>query len=703
MSSRSYYDVLEIPPNAGPGMIKEAYRALVRKYNVDHPGNPTANEAKFKEVNEAYEVLGTQDRRYAYDGFERHPSSLLYVQKDLDQANGDLEKLAAIAFSPSDQAIRNQAVAPLLDTKDPSILSRISSGNFSPDLKSSANAKLAELNVVNVRSKIATILVRGKYSDAIKLATNPKETPELRAAALDAALTIFDGRITSNRVSDEMVSEYIIGLVCGDLKRHYGKDEEHTESVVPIESRVAIGLKIINYYKGKKEPRKLLKLAEEKSAYFPRALLGKCTEAAVEIYVEAGNRDELFAMLNSAYKLGSMVEVVADGIVALAQKSPAGQSNDFATTARAAIDVLGDDYSQREIVIKKLLAKTIELGDKSLAEFLNRTYVNPPQSNPLGFGMRGGSLFGSSIYAYEETRQRLPVPVEAAIDRAMAHFRQKDEDDRRRKVEETRAAKQRASEAAAAAEAARIAEVAATCTPDHVEKLLEKSRRGKVDSDKLSHGREAIGICVIRKDITTLEQIATRSSEGYLVYHYQLAREATTALIKFAREDGNVPLLMRLARKAKNSEKEASDAAVEVAVQTNNVPALEEMAFNRSEGYPVYIYGCSDAHAALTKIGKETKNLDLLMRLTRNSNNSRNSDLSASANAAIDLCVETMNLAKLEEMATAREDGFAKYIFAEKRAAQELKRLKAETGAVASKMGAGLGTEGAVGSRKATR
>ncbi|MBY6068839.1 DnaJ domain-containing protein [Leisingera aquaemixtae] len=66
MKYRDYYKILGIAPTAEAEEIKRAYRKLARKYHPDI--NATAEaEAKFKDVNEAYEVLKDPERRAAYD------------------------------------------------------------------------------------------------------------------------------------------------------------------------------------------------------------------------------------------------------------------------------------------------------------------------------------------------------------------------------------------------------------------------------------------------------------------------------------------------------------------------------------------------------------------------------------------------------------------------------------------------------------
>lgn len=69
MQVLDYYKILGVDKNASQDAIKKSYRKLAKKYHPDaNPGDKSAEE-KFKQINEAYEVLGDPEKRKKYDQF----------------------------------------------------------------------------------------------------------------------------------------------------------------------------------------------------------------------------------------------------------------------------------------------------------------------------------------------------------------------------------------------------------------------------------------------------------------------------------------------------------------------------------------------------------------------------------------------------------------------------------------------------------
>ncbi|MFL6972927.1 MAG: molecular chaperone DnaJ, partial [Xanthobacteraceae bacterium] len=69
MSKRCYYEVLELERGASDADVKAAFRKLAMKCHPDRNPGDTSSEQRFKEINEAYEILKDPDKRAAYDRF----------------------------------------------------------------------------------------------------------------------------------------------------------------------------------------------------------------------------------------------------------------------------------------------------------------------------------------------------------------------------------------------------------------------------------------------------------------------------------------------------------------------------------------------------------------------------------------------------------------------------------------------------------
>ncbi|KKR71122.1 MAG: Co-chaperone protein DnaJ [Candidatus Roizmanbacteria bacterium GW2011_GWB1_40_7] len=66
--SKDYYEILGVPKSASDDEIKRAYRKLAHQY---HPDKNKGDDKKFKEINNAYQVLGNREKREQYDRFGR--------------------------------------------------------------------------------------------------------------------------------------------------------------------------------------------------------------------------------------------------------------------------------------------------------------------------------------------------------------------------------------------------------------------------------------------------------------------------------------------------------------------------------------------------------------------------------------------------------------------------------------------------------
>jgi molecular chaperone DnaJ len=69
MSKRCYYEVLEVERTVNDGQLKAAFRKLAMRWHPDRNPGDASSELRFKEINEAYEVLKDGDKRAAYDRY----------------------------------------------------------------------------------------------------------------------------------------------------------------------------------------------------------------------------------------------------------------------------------------------------------------------------------------------------------------------------------------------------------------------------------------------------------------------------------------------------------------------------------------------------------------------------------------------------------------------------------------------------------
>ena len=68
-TKRDYYEVLGVSKSASPEDIKKAYRKLAKQFHPDTNKEDEQAEHKFKEINEAYQILSDEQKRSQYDSF----------------------------------------------------------------------------------------------------------------------------------------------------------------------------------------------------------------------------------------------------------------------------------------------------------------------------------------------------------------------------------------------------------------------------------------------------------------------------------------------------------------------------------------------------------------------------------------------------------------------------------------------------------
>lgn len=99
--AKDYYEVLGVPRDASLDQIKKAYRELALKHHPDRNKSSNAEE-KFKEINEAYAVLGDEQKRQQYDAFGPEQFGQRYTADDIFR-NFDFQNMFKdIGFNFSD-------------------------------------------------------------------------------------------------------------------------------------------------------------------------------------------------------------------------------------------------------------------------------------------------------------------------------------------------------------------------------------------------------------------------------------------------------------------------------------------------------------------------------------------------------------------------------------------------------------------------
>lgn len=109
MAKKTLYEILQVSENASPEIIEKAYKILVKKYHPDlQPAEEKKNaEDKMKEINEAYEVLGDEQKRNAYD-----------IELEEERREEELERQRSSTFSQNNQNYTNSYSNQNVQTKE---------------------------------------------------------------------------------------------------------------------------------------------------------------------------------------------------------------------------------------------------------------------------------------------------------------------------------------------------------------------------------------------------------------------------------------------------------------------------------------------------------------------------------------------------------------------------------------------------------
>ena len=90
-NKRDYYEVLGVSKEADSSAIKKAYRKLAKKYHPDTNAGNAEAEKRFKEISEAYAVLGDEEKKKLYDEFGHIGSTILTDQVEMTSSEICLE------------------------------------------------------------------------------------------------------------------------------------------------------------------------------------------------------------------------------------------------------------------------------------------------------------------------------------------------------------------------------------------------------------------------------------------------------------------------------------------------------------------------------------------------------------------------------------------------------------------------------------
>ncbi|MBI5481756.1 MAG: J domain-containing protein [Deltaproteobacteria bacterium] len=113
---KDYYSILGVPADSSATQIKKAFRKAAKDYHPDVTGGDKAKEARFKEISEAYEVLGDQKQRVRYDALRaRGAGGMPEGFEGFGGSGGDVDLADLLARMRSAGGRRGRGAPPMED------------------------------------------------------------------------------------------------------------------------------------------------------------------------------------------------------------------------------------------------------------------------------------------------------------------------------------------------------------------------------------------------------------------------------------------------------------------------------------------------------------------------------------------------------------------------------------------------------------
>ncbi len=218
--AKDYYRILGVDKNADDNTIKKAFRRLAKQYHPDANPNPSA-EAKFKEINEAYETLSNPEKRKLYDQFGSDYATM--------------GNAGAGGYNPQAQEVRFD------DSAFQDIFESLF-GGFGRGNRQNANARTGGAQKMRGQdiTEEVVITLREAYEGAVRYveSLNRKAKVNIPAGAKDGTKVRVKGEGEAGRMGGEAGDLYLVVKVEPD--KQFARDGDNLIVDVPCDMFTAM-------------------------------------------------------------------------------------------------------------------------------------------------------------------------------------------------------------------------------------------------------------------------------------------------------------------------------------------------------------------------------------------------------------------------------------------------------------------------------